>query len=330
MILKRLKIHFLFAIVFVGILTPNYLLAENKPQSVGLCSHVLRSTLMGNAITLGFREWVMVPASLIMRLHSKCKLNKALGCSDKLGEFENRRQMFQSMLRQISQETKDRMTISRAKHVYSLGKYGSVYSVERQEFSRDEFRSHFSENVPQRYRTRAEEAFDRMLDTEAILNWVEALRIEVLNRMWDDGLRDKAQYANPYLTAEYLDRVLAMRAKRFGFSISPFKKPWAVHTFSQIFFSATLARGRVFIDWTGANLGSNVVQSGHGARGHLLQMMYLAEHIDGLPGLIQFIGVTNDYHGIWAYLFDNAENTETSFWTGFWMDAFASYLNIPF
>lgn len=302
--------------------------SENRPQKVNACQFLLSSVGMSSYL-IAFAEIISVPMSIKNKLLDKCRTHKKYQCKTDI-EFETLSEMQEWAIQNNSLIDENLIGKSASQKQYRLAKYGSILIGKTEAYSEDEFRNHFSENIPEAYRSIGVNAFDEMLNHGQIQEWVSDLRSSVLKHMWDDGVRRKAQYSNPYLTAEYLDFELARRAKNQGFSINSSGKPWGLYTVNQLFFSFNLAMGRLFVDWTGPELQGSEDKNLHGARGHILQLVYLAEHVEGISDLIKFIGMTNDYHGMWTYLFDNTYNTDSPFWTGFWIRAFGNYLNIPY
>jgi hypothetical protein len=160
--------------------------------------------------------------------------------------------------------------------------------------------------------------------------WISDVHDEVLQKMWDDQIRNPEVYMSDEVRELYLDAVLAERAARNGFSIRKSGLPFDVVTFNEwSFFQGTLASGKIFIDWTGIDL-NGVGGSVHFARGHLLQMAYASEAVPNFIDLMKYVGKTGDRDGVWELMFDNAYSADTPFWGGQWVRNFRYFLKIRY
>ena len=200
---------------------------------------------------------------------------------------------------------------------------------------RNEFADFLQDKFPSIYATTVRNILEIYNDNNLALSWMQGLRAEVILTMWNDGISDLQAFREPALREFYLDLVLAQRAKRIGFQVTKESLPFTVTTFNPwTFFRRFLEEGRIFIDWTATTYIHPVIDKDtkeeklHSARGHILQMVYLGEHIPRFVDFIRNIGQTNDKARAWEILFDNADSTSTPFWSGRWVDLFKNYLNI--
>jgi hypothetical protein len=169
----------------------------------------------------------------------------------------------------------------------------------------------------------ASKILDYVLHGAEVQPWIHGLKKQLINEMWKNGIQIK-DMSNPKVREYFLDRVLARRAQAVGFSIAQSGMPFNLVTLNKKNFFRYLAHKRVFVDWAGAGLSNG--NSFHYSRGHLLQMVYLAEHIPGFDNFIQHIGETQDAERIWHLLLDNARQGNTVYSGGWWVKVFGHFL----
>lgn len=208
--------------------------------------------------------------------------------------------------------------------------YGSIVKETSTLGEVADLREHFQNRLPAPHAQTAVLALDTILDSAKIREWIHGVRHEVFNQMWVAGVRDRASFQELRLREYFLDKVLATRASKHGFRIRNDGRPHNLFTASNYFFVSKLAKGWFFIDWTGSNLSSGGDRAPHSVRGHALQVAYLAENVPNLVELIKYTGRTIDRYSVWSFLFDNAANTQTPFWSGFWVTSFSDYLGIRY
>lgn len=207
---------------------------------------------------------------------------------------------------------------------------GSPFRANGGKGSIADLENYLKKEVPAPYSDIALKSRYALTDLFQILNWLKGINAEVLQEMWTDGFRKKEHIYDHRLREYYLDRVLARHAHAKGFKIKSDGLPYGIKTYNPYTFNTGLAAGHFFIDWSGTdlNLDGPSDYRKHYARGHTIVLAYLADHVENLVSLSQFIGRTNDSLGIWSLLFDNALSTKTPFWGGFWVYHFSRYLSI--
>jgi hypothetical protein len=211
-----------------------------------------------------------------------------------------------------------------------VGQQGSTLSYAPTQTTADNLKSHFGQVLPSQLDNVTSQVMDVFYDSDRLRSWMSDIHNEVLQRMWDDQIHNPEVYRSEEVRELYLDAVLAERAARNGFSINEYSLPFDVVTFNEwSFFRGTLAKGKIFIDWTGVNLAvSDGVK--HYARGHLLEMVYASENVPNFIDLMKYVGQTNDRDGVWELLFDNSYSPDTPFWGGRWLSTFKNRLRIRY
>jgi len=193
----------------------------------------------------------------------------------------------------------------------------------------EDIKSYIAIKYPAEHAKILNKTIDLFYDVQRVSDWVQGLKVEVFQRMLKDGLTAMHLYKDSDIMQLYLDYILAERAKKHGFEINKNGLPFNLYSTDLLSFTlGTLARGKLFIDWTGNLLTSTVDKSRHYSRGHTLQLVYAAEHIPGFVGTIKYLGKTGYFNGAWQLIFDNFNSTSTPLWGGFWVESFGHFLGI--
>lgn len=218
--------------------------------------------------------------------------------------------------------------VSWAATQFLFSRYGATTVEEVKVTSLNDLKLFLQNELPKKISKIAIETIDAFNNETKVFNWISELRQDQLTAIFNDGLNLKAATA-PLLRQQYLDEVLAARAPNVGLHTAETGLPVDMVTMGAKSFFKTLSKKEIFIDWTGTTLVQGT-GARHYARGHLLQMMYAAEHVEGFSELIEFIGKKKKHRGLWGYLFDNVNMPESPFWGGYWVDSFGPFLGIRY